>query len=177
MRSTHILNIPVRVFCHLACKNGCPPDFKLFNDRGFRGPNMQGILDMLEGKPNAKPWNNVHNASMHMMIKWDEEELRTHICPNMEPEIFAKLTPKEVGTHLEAWFQSLDTPDLESKKELEGILIPKAGQHRAGGIPRFVNKFKKQPAMWQAVLGSHLSMNFWLREEQPVAHYLSGVSS
>ena len=124
MRSTHILNIPVRVFCHLACKNGCPPDFKLFNDRGFRAPNMQSILDMLEGKANAKPWNNVHNASMHMMIKWDEEELRTHICPDMEPEIFAKLTPKEVGTHLEAWFQSLDTPDLESKKELEGILIP-----------------------------------------------------
>ena len=98
MRSTHILNIPVRVFCHLACKNGCPPDFKLFNDRGFRAPNMQSILDMLERKPNAKPWNNVHNASMHMMIKWDEEKLRTHICPTMDPKMFAKLTPKEVGT-------------------------------------------------------------------------------
>ena len=54
----------------------------------------------------------------------------------------------------------------------------KAGQHahRAGGIPRFINKFKKQPAQWQAVLGSHLSMNFWLKEEQQVAYYLSGVS-
>ena len=87
---------------------------------------------------------------------------------------FAKLTPKEIGTHLEVWFQSLDTPDLESKKELKGCLIPKSGQHRAGGIPRFVNKFKnfKQPAQWQAVLGSHLSMNFWLKKEQQVAYYL-----
>ena len=137
---------------------------------------MQVILDMLEGKKDAKTWNNIHNASMHMMLKFDEEELRKYVCPDMPANQFAKLTPKEIGTHLEAWFQSLDTPDLESKKELEGCLIPKAGQHRAGRIPRFVNKFKKQPAQWQAVLGSHLSMNFWLKEEQQVAYYLSGVS-
>ena len=97
---------------------------------------------MLEGKPHTKPWNNLHNASMHMMIKWDEEEFRRKICPDMEPEVFAKLTPKEVGAHFEVWFQSLDTPDLEQRKDLEGILIPKAGQHCAGGIPRFVNKLK-----------------------------------
>ena len=30
---------------------------------------------------------------------------------------------------------------------------------------------------WQSVLGRHLSLNFWLKEEQPVAFYLSGVSS
>ena len=62
LRSTHILNIPVRVFFHLACKNGCPPEFKNFNDHTFRDPNMQAILHMLEGKPNVKPcsWNNIH---------------------------------------------------------------------------------------------------------------------
>ena len=107
LRSTHILNIPVRVFCHLACKNGCPPDFKKFNDRTFRDANMQAVLDMLEGKPNAKPWNNIHNASMHVMMKWDEEELRQRICPSMSPAEFAQLTPKQIGIHLEAWFESL----------------------------------------------------------------------
>ena len=66
---------------------------------------------------------------------------------------------------------------MESKTELEGCLIPKAGQHRCGGIPWFVRKLKKNPAQWQSVLGSHLSLNFWLKEEQPVAFYLSGVSS
>ena len=60
--STHILNIPIRVFCHLACKNECPPDFKQYNDCGFRGLNMQRIIDVLEGKLNAKPWNNMHDA-------------------------------------------------------------------------------------------------------------------
>ena len=60
--------------------------------------------------------------------------------------------------------------------DLEGCLIPKAGQHRCGGIPRFVHKNRKNPAEWQAVLGSQLSLNFWLKEEQPVAFYLSGVS-
>ena len=107
LRSTHILNIPVRVFCHLACKNGCPPEFKNFNDRTFRDANMQHILDMLEGKPHAKPWNNIHNALMHVMLKWDEEELRQKVCPNICAEDFAKLTPKEIGVHMENWFQSL----------------------------------------------------------------------
>ena len=119
---------------------------------------MQVILDMLEGKKDAKTWNNIHNASMHMMLKFDKdaktwnnihnasmhmmlkfdkEELRKYVCPDMPSNQFAKLTPKEIGAHLEAWFQSLDTPDLESKMELEGCLIPKAGQHRAGGILSF----------------------------------------
>ena len=45
---------------------------------------MQPILDMLKGKPHAyKPWNNIHNASMHVMLKWDEEELRQKVCPNI----------------------------------------------------------------------------------------------
>ena len=134
---------------------------------------MDLILDMLEGKPNVKTWNNIHNASMHMMLKWDEEELRKYICPEMSGEEFALLTPKEVGKFLENWFQSLDTPDLTSKTELEGCFISKAGQHSCGGIPRFVQKFRKNPAQWQSVLSSHLSMNFLLKEEQSVAHALS----
>ena len=107
LRSTHILNIPVRVFCHLACKNGCPPEFKNFNDRTFRDPNMQYILDVLEGKPHAKPWNNIHNASMHVMLKWGKQELCQKVCPSISAEDFVKLTPKEIGVHLEQWFQSL----------------------------------------------------------------------
>ena len=177
LRCTHVVNIPVRVFCWLACKNGCPSAFKDFNDRTFRQANMDAILDMLEGKPDAETWNNIHNTSMHLMLKFEEEELRKYISPEMSAENFALLTPKEIGALLEQWFQSLDTPDLESKKELEGCLIPKAGQHRCGGIPRFVHKLRKNPAQWQSVLGSHLSINFWLKEEQPVANYLSGVSN
>ena len=68
---------------------------------------MQAILDMLEGKPNAKKWNNVHYASMHLMMKWDEVELRERICPSMSPAEFAQLSPKQIGVHLEAWFESL----------------------------------------------------------------------
>ena len=86
----------------------------------FRSPNMQTILDMLEGKLNVKTSNNIHNASMHMMLKFNEEECRKYVCPDMPAHQFVQLTPKEIGVHLEVWFQSLDTPDLESKKELEG---------------------------------------------------------
>ena len=86
-----------------------PPEFKNFNDRTFRDPNvnMQAILDMLEGKPNAKTWNNIHNTSMHVMMKWDEAELRDKICPSMSPAEFAQLIPKQIGCHLEAWFELL----------------------------------------------------------------------
>ena len=71
---------------HLACKD--------FNDRTFRIPNMVKIMDMLEGKPNVKKWNNIHNASMHMMLKFNEEKQRQYICPEMSGEEFALLTPK-----------------------------------------------------------------------------------
>ena len=49
-----------------------PPKFKNFNNCIFRSSNMQSIMDMLEEKLNAKKWNNILNASMHMMIKWDK---------------------------------------------------------------------------------------------------------
>ena len=115
----------MHIITHHACKNGSPVDFKHYNDHTFRSPNIQGILDMLKGKPHAKLWNTMHNASMHMMIKWDEHELRRNICPEMEPGVFAKLTPKEVGAHLglEAWFKTLDTPDLEHRKDMEESLF------------------------------------------------------
>ena len=45
-------------------------------------------------------WNNIHNASMHMMLKWGEEELHNKICPDMPAGNFAILTPKEIGTYL-----------------------------------------------------------------------------
>ena len=55
---------------------------------------MQNILDMLEGKLNVKPWNNIHNASMQVMLKWDKEELRQKVCPSMSAEEFVQLTPQ-----------------------------------------------------------------------------------
>ena len=114
---------------------------------------------------------------MHVMLKWDEEELRNIICPSRLSEEYALLTPKQIGTHLEAWFELFDNTKLESKTDIEGCLIPKAGQNRCGGIPRFVHKHKKDLSHIQSMLGSHLSMNFWLKAEQPGAHYLSGVSA
>ena len=103
MRSTHILNIPVRVFCHLACKNGCLPESKNCNDLIFQSLNMQNILDMFEGKPNAKLWNNFYNASIDVMLKWHEDKLRKRICPSKLSEAFSQLTstPKQRRTHLE----------------------------------------------------------------------------
>ena len=115
---------------------------------------------------------------MHMMLKWDEAELCSNVCPEIPATEFVNYTPKQVGLLLEKWFEELDTPDLHKRADLEGILIPKAGQHRSAGIPRWVRKMKKA-GRWQevqAMLGTHLPMNFWLKEEQPVAHYLSGVS-
>ena len=38
---------------------------------------------------------------MHMMMKSEEEELCEFICPAMPSNQFSKLTPKEIGTHLE----------------------------------------------------------------------------
>ena len=107
--SMHILNIPVRVFCHLACKNGCLPESKNCNDLIFQSLNMQNILDMFEGKPNAKLWNNFYNASIDVMLKWHEDKLRKRICPSKLSEAFSQLTstPKQISTHLEVWFQSL----------------------------------------------------------------------
>ena len=86
LRYTHVVNIPVRVFCWLACKNGCPAGFKDYNDRTLHTPNMDIILDML---------------------KWDEEELHQRVFPSMSAEEFAQLTPKQIGTHLVEWFQVL----------------------------------------------------------------------
>jgi hypothetical protein len=120
----------------------------------FCTPNINIILDMLEGKPNVKKWNNIYNTSMHIMLKWDEGELCNYICLEMIADKFCNLL---------------------SKKELERCLIPKAGQHYCGGIPCFVHKFQKNPAQWQSILSSHRYLSMAKEfEEQPVAHYLSG---
>ena len=115
----HILNIQVHVFCHMACKNGYPPEFKHNNDRIFRSQNMQTILDMLEGKPNTKPWNNIHNELIHMMLKWDKDEFRQFICPALDSNQFSKLTPKEIGAHLEVWFSSWILQALNQRRSLK----------------------------------------------------------
>ena len=73
---------------------------------------MDAILAMLEGRPGAKKWNNIQNASMHMMLKWDEAELHQHVCPEIPSEEFVKYTPKQIGSLLEKWSETLDTPDL-----------------------------------------------------------------
>ena len=61
----------------------------------------------------SKPRNNIHNASMHMMLPWSDEELKHHIAPAMEQERWENLTPKEIGRILEEWFESLDNDDLK----------------------------------------------------------------
>ena len=67
---------------------------------------------------------------------------------------------------LEEWFECLDNEELEERDDLKDSQIPKAGQHRSGGIPRWVED--QDVEEWQAVLGTHLQMNFWLRVEQPI---------
>ena len=173
LRSTNILAIPVRVFCWMVCKNGCPDGFEGYNDRGFRETNMDEIILTLKGK-GQKPWNNVHNSSMHMMFRWSDEELMSKVRPDLTKQEWENMTPKEIGCLLEKWFEELDNEDLESREDLRDSLIPKAGQHRGGGIPRWVDD-QPDVSSWQAVLGNKLQINFWLKLEQPIAHYLSGV--
>ena len=74
---------------------------------------------------------------MYMMLKWDKSELHQHLCPQTLMEEFRK-------------FETLDTPDLHKRTDLEGILIPKSGQHRCGGIPHWVRKMQKA-GKWQEV--------------------------
>jgi hypothetical protein len=173
LRCTNILPMPVRVFCHMACKNGCPPQFRGFNDRGFREGNMNDVLRILRGE-GPKPWNNIHNSSMHMMLKWTDQELKEILCLDMSFEDFNQLTPKQIGDRLTDWFNSLDNENLSSRTDLVESIIPEAGQHRFGGIPRWKDE-QDSTSAWQAVLGTHIQMNFWLRLEQPIANYLSGV--
>ena len=171
LRSTNVISIPVRVFCHMCSKDGCPPKFRNFNDRTFKKANMDDVIKILDGQ-GSKPWNNIHNASMHMMLPWSDEELKHHIAPAMEQERWENLTPKEIGRILEEWFESLDNDELKNRKDLEGVLVPKAGQHRCGAIPRWVKR--QSVPTWQGIFGTHFQMNFWLKGEQQVCKYLSG---
>ena len=148
LRSTFVVPIPVRVFCHMVCKDGCPEDFKGFNDRNFQRSNMDHLIRLLIGVLTpAESWNNVHNASMHMMLRWTDAELKELICPTKSLEEFNSLTPKEIGRCLDKWFSSLDNSDLDDQSAILNSLIPLAGQHRAGAIPRWKDK---QPLhVWQ----------------------------
>ena len=69
LRSMNVISIPVRVFCHMTSKDGCPAGFKNYNDRTFKKQNMDDVMNILDGKSD-KPWNNIHNASMHIMLPW-----------------------------------------------------------------------------------------------------------
>ena len=76
-----------------------PPEFKGYNNRTFRTPNTDFILAMLEGRPRAKKWNNIHNASMHiasmhMMLQWGEAELHSNVCPEMPRSLRTTLQSK-----------------------------------------------------------------------------------
>ena len=110
---------------------------------------MDDVMNILDGKSD-KPWNNIHNASMHMMLPWSNEQLKTHIAAEMEIEKWNLCTPKEIGSMLEVWFTSLDNDNLKNCKDLEGVLVPKAGQHRSAAILRWVRRKDITTATWHA---------------------------
>ena len=83
-------------------KYGCPPDFKGYNGHKFRKTNI--VDNMLECKPGIKEWNNIHNASMHFMLKCDDKELNELIAPDMPWPEFQLLNPEEIGVLLQDWF-------------------------------------------------------------------------
>ena len=78
----------------MCSKDGGPPKFRNFNDRTFKKVNMEDVIKILDGQ-GSKPWNNIHNASMHMMLPWSDEELKQHIAPGMEQERWENLTPRK----------------------------------------------------------------------------------
>ena len=204
LRCVGCLEIPVRVFCHMVYRNGCPKEFHDYNDRPFRISNMQDLEQKLNGRHSSDTWNNMQNSSMHLMLKWDDSELRQLVAPQVTDEDWNALSPKEIGMYLIDWFKNLDKTDLGTKEDLRESLIPTAGtllneffkdiaptflivnqntfsftlhvvgQHRCAAIPRFVESV--HVAQWQGVLGSSLEVNFWLRIEKNVSNYISGVS-
>ena len=56
------------------------------------------------------------------------------ISPKTSAEDQKKLNSKQIGVKLEQWFETLDNKDLEECEKLKESQIPKAGQHRSGGI-------------------------------------------
>jgi len=126
LRSTDPIKIPVRVFCHMVCQNGCPPEFDGYNDRSFRESNTQELEAKLEGR-HSDTWNNLQNASMHLMVKWTDEELKDMIAPHIKAEEWVDFNPKQIGVLLQQWLNNLDTEELEAKQELKQAFIPTAG--------------------------------------------------
>lgn len=129
LRCTGTLRIPVRVFCHLACRNGCPPEFKGYNSRTFRESNMQDLELKLDGKHPSQNWNNVLNGSMHLMLRWSDVTLKELVAPRLDSREWEQMNPKVVGGLIQSWFEGLDDEHLESRAELEESLIPTAGTH------------------------------------------------
>jgi hypothetical protein len=127
LRSTDPIKIPVRVFCHMVCQNGCPAEFDGYNDRSFRESNMQELEAKLEGR-HSETWNNLQNASMHLMLKWTDGELKEMIAPQLKAEEWEELNPKQIGGLLQKWLNVLDDEYLETKQELRQSFIPTAGR-------------------------------------------------
>ena len=77
---------------------------------------MLELLAKLEGR-HSESWNNLQNASMHLMICLTNEELKLKIAPQMEAQSWADLNPKQNGSHFQTWLAELDTQDLETKSD------------------------------------------------------------
>jgi hypothetical protein len=96
---------------------------------------MQDLELKLDGKHPSQNWNNVLNASMHLMVKWSDTELKAFVAPTMDTEKWQQLNPKDVGVLIQDWFEALDDENLESRTELEQSLIPTAGKYLSASLP------------------------------------------
>lgn len=127
LRCADCVKVPVKVFSHMVCQNGCPPDFEGYNDRPFRDANMLELEAKLSGK-HSESWNNMQNLGMHVMVKWSDMELKQLIAADMAEGDWKSLNPKEIGKLVEEWFQKLSSEDLDNRSELIESLIPTAGK-------------------------------------------------
>jgi hypothetical protein len=127
LRCADCVRIPVKIFCHMVCKSGCPPEYDGYNDRPFKDTNMNELESKLSGK-HVESWNNMQNLSMHLMVKWTDEELKQIVAPDVAEAVWNSWNPKQIGAQVQKWLDGLDPDTFERQMEFQASLIPTAGK-------------------------------------------------
>lgn len=88
-------------------------------------------MDELEAKLSGKhveSWNNMQNLSMHLMVKWTDEELKQIVAPDVAEAVWNSWNPKQIGAQVQKWLDGLDPDTFERQMEFQASLIPTAGK-------------------------------------------------
>jgi hypothetical protein len=97
-------------------------NLKVIMTGDFREANMQDLELKLDGKHPSQNWNNVLNASMHLMLRWSDAMMKDLVAPSMDSKKWELLNPKDMGGLIQSWFEALDDELLQSRTDLEESL-------------------------------------------------------